>query len=147
MAKPAKRGNSDIGHMKRYNPEQRERISKIVRDEWSKTSSQWRSGAEFVAHLKKVMAKEGIKSPEGKALSTRTVRFQVQRSGIAFREAKFGQPVAGSRTTTEALGPLQVPSNARIEGVPATLKAILTDDSLTASQALKLVKAFFGIEV
>lgn len=153
-----KKGNSDIGHTKRYSPEQRMKISKLTQEEWVKKGADFKSGAEFAAHMRKVYAANGIKSPEGKGLSIRTVRFQIQRSGISFREAYAGgtarpaklPPVAAKNglkvTQVEAeTESLVMPEDTRIVGCPSWLRSFLTDDSLTDKQKVLMVKAAFGI--
>ena len=138
-----------------YMPNVRIAMGKVIRKEWEKMKGEVTSADAFVDHMLDVLKREGFKSPVGKALNARTVRYQVFRNGIRFRKSDRTGTVKKMPNVAPAISVMEEPSAPSVnvkEAAPAVsgmdplLAAILTNPALTPQKREALIKAFYGVE-
>lgn len=156
-------GNLLIGKTKKYNQMIRDRISTVIRKEWSKVKANPPSAEAFARTMLPILKDSGFRSPEGQPLTLRGVKYQVQRTGIRFKGR-----VSRMKATEEDAVILHTPTPSTIERfevqhtkpeskedrvtmvnslsrIPMALKGILEDESLTAKQRKQMFEAYFDL--
>jgi hypothetical protein len=131
------RGNKKIGKMKRYSKELRERITEIILRERAGAGKDMTQGDEFAELCLKALKKEGFKSPDGKPLTLRGVRYQILRSGIRFQGFGYSPPPVPSAPVEKDTDREEILG--RLGGLPRLVEAILEDTSLSADQKVKWI--------
>jgi hypothetical protein len=138
----------------KYDAETRLAIGKIIRKEWEKMKGELSSADGFISHIQEVLTEEGFKSPIGKALTPRTVRYQVFRNGIRFRKTDRSatpvmpatKPIAVAAASPEVKRAVVQDGPAVATGMSSVLMSIMTDASLSPAQREALIKAYYGVK-
>ena len=120
----------------KYDDSTRDKIQEIIKKEWRRLEGEVPDCDTFIQHIFTTLKKAGFRSPSGHPLSERTVRFQVKRAGIRFRNRRS----SSAPTTTPAVG------IAPLAGPPPMLRLILENESIGPVAQIQMIKAFFGMK-
>lgn len=146
------KGNMHIKETKKYDSEDRKKITDLILREYKVLKDKDPDGMTFAHHMLKVLTKEGFKAPDGSSLTLRGVRYQVLRSGIGFKGARLieEQGTAPIVTVENKAAPAVTTEKQEIMQslfkIPALLERILMDEEVSSSQRVSLVKAWFEVE-